>query len=332
MGAPRVSIICPVYNVERYLNRCIDSILRQTNGDFELILIDDGSPDNSGKICDEYARNDKRIIVIHQPNGGVSSARNVGLRHAKGEWIAFIDSDDWVDDSFLEPIIGNDNNTEFIHFGWVRENPKTGPVAVSIKEKGVFETKDLFSLSMWSSFCWSFFFKNEIIKKYTLSFNEKLKFSEDRLFIMQYATLAQRMRYLDATPYHYYINSESACRSKRDPNTFYDDLNVIESFISFLREKKIIVPDMVVSFVIQKSISGMKSDLSPYRRTLDKKELVSELSICRGFVRSYYGNSFDPFFDSFINWPYCTLAMTAWLPRIFSFAKSFLMRLGVINS
>ena len=88
-----VSIIVPVYNTEKFLHRCIDSILAQTYTDFELLLIDDGSKDSSGAICDEYAVKDARVRVFHKENGGVSSARNLGLDNAKGEWITFVDSD-----------------------------------------------------------------------------------------------------------------------------------------------------------------------------------------------------------------------------------------------
>lgn len=97
-----VSIIVPVYNVEKYLKRCIDSIIEQTYTDWELLLIDDGSYDNSGKICDEYAENDRRIKCFHKENGGQSSARNLGLEYAKGTEIVFCDSDDWLVYNFLE--------------------------------------------------------------------------------------------------------------------------------------------------------------------------------------------------------------------------------------
>ena len=86
---PKISVIVPVYNVEKYLRRCIDSILVQTFTDFELLLIDDGSKDKSGEICDEYAKKDKRVRVFHKVNGGVSSARNLGLDYAKGQWIGW---------------------------------------------------------------------------------------------------------------------------------------------------------------------------------------------------------------------------------------------------
>ena len=99
---PTISVIVPVYNAEKYLHRCIDSILAQTFTDFELLLIDDGSKDNSGKIFDEYVDMDSRVRVLHKENGGVSSARNMGLDHARGEWITFVDSDDWIEPTMYE--------------------------------------------------------------------------------------------------------------------------------------------------------------------------------------------------------------------------------------
>ena len=100
-----ISIIVPIYKVEEYLPRCIESILNQTYQDFELILVDDGSPDLSGDICDVYAETDPRIKVIHQENSGISDARNEGLSRAKGEYISFIDSDDWVHPEFLQQLL-----------------------------------------------------------------------------------------------------------------------------------------------------------------------------------------------------------------------------------
>lgn len=96
MDTQKISVIVPVYNVEKYLSRCIDSIISQTFSDFELILVDDGSTDSSGKICDEYGKKDGRVKVIHKRNGGLSSARNCGLENAKGNYICFVDSDDWI--------------------------------------------------------------------------------------------------------------------------------------------------------------------------------------------------------------------------------------------
>lgn len=104
-----ISVVVPVYKVEKYLNRCVDSILNQTFLDFVLILVDDGSPDNCGKICDDYAKRDNRVNIIHKQNGGLSEARNYGiewaLKNSDSEWITFIDSDDWVHPLFLELLL-----------------------------------------------------------------------------------------------------------------------------------------------------------------------------------------------------------------------------------
>ena len=102
-----ISIIVPIYNTEKYLHRCIDSVLAQTYKDFELLLIDDGSTDSSGVICDSYAAKDGHIKVFHKENGGVSSARNLGLDNAQGEWITFVDSDDYIEENFLKSFEGN---------------------------------------------------------------------------------------------------------------------------------------------------------------------------------------------------------------------------------
>lgn len=116
----KVSFIIPVYNVEKFLPQCVDSILLQTYTDFEVLLVDDGSPDNSGKVCDAYAQKDLRVRVIHKPNGGLSDARNAGMAAARGEWIAFVDSDDfWVDKtnlSNLMKVAESNQNCDFIGF------------------------------------------------------------------------------------------------------------------------------------------------------------------------------------------------------------------------
>ena len=116
----KVSIIVPVYNVEKYIHKCIVSILSQTYKNLEIILVDDGSPDNCGKICDEYASNDNRIIVIHQKNGGLSAARNAGLNISTGNFIVFVDSDDYLENSAIEDCIHyiKINSCDILIFNW----------------------------------------------------------------------------------------------------------------------------------------------------------------------------------------------------------------------
>jgi len=123
---PIISVIVPVYNVEKYLKRCIDSILNQTFKEFELILVNDGSTDNCGKICDMYKRKDKRIRVIHKENGGLSSARNAGLDIAKGKYIAFVDSDDYINKNMYDILYSNliktDADISLCNFEYVYDN------------------------------------------------------------------------------------------------------------------------------------------------------------------------------------------------------------------
>lgn len=105
MDGPKISVIIPIYRVEQYLCKCVESVLTQTYHDLEIILVDDGSPDGCGKICDEYAERDERVKVIHKPNGGVASARNAGLDAATGEWIGWVDSDDWAEPALFETLL-----------------------------------------------------------------------------------------------------------------------------------------------------------------------------------------------------------------------------------
>ena len=122
MKNPYLSIIVPVYNVEEYIQKCINSILSQNYLDFELILIDDGSTDNSGKICDEFASENKKIKVIHQENGGLSNARNTGIKNAVGHYLWFIDSDDWIVGNAFSIIVQElkENNLEMLGFYEIR--------------------------------------------------------------------------------------------------------------------------------------------------------------------------------------------------------------------
>ena len=132
---PMVSVIVPVYKVERYIRKCIDSILKQSFTDFELILVDDGSPDKCGKICDEYAAKDKRIKVIHKKNGGLSDARNAGLDYATGGYICFIDSDDWIHKDLLKDNLERlvSENADVIIFNYVEVFKETSIERLVVK-------------------------------------------------------------------------------------------------------------------------------------------------------------------------------------------------------
>lgn len=184
--SPKISIIVPVYKVEKYLHRCIDSILSQSFTDFELILVDDGSPDNCGKICDEYEEKDSRIRVFHKENGGVSSARNLGLDNARGEWIAFIDSDDYVEKDYLSQLFfyAKQGNTDFVVIlNTIKDHIDED--FVILQPNNYSQLFSCYRLHNYGS-PWSKLYKSKIIKNNHLQFNVKIHFGEDMIFVFQY--------------------------------------------------------------------------------------------------------------------------------------------------
>lgn len=133
MQNTKVSVIIPVYNVEPYIKKSVDSVLTQTYKNLEIILVDDGSTDDSGKICDEYAKQDDRIQVIHQKNGGLSAARNAGLKIMTGDLIGFLDSDDWIDSDFFEILVQKqvETNADIVIIGYKYVYEKDGKIITS---------------------------------------------------------------------------------------------------------------------------------------------------------------------------------------------------------
>ena len=144
MKTVKISVIVPIFRIEKYLPKCIDSLLNQTFSDFELILVDDGSPDNCPKICDDYAKTDSRIKVIHKKNGGLVSARKEGLKNAAGTYITFVDGDDWVDEFYLDILfnLAELNDADLVVTGHFREfNGKIE--TIKPKMVGVYDEKEL---------------------------------------------------------------------------------------------------------------------------------------------------------------------------------------------
>lgn len=223
MNTPIVSIIIPVYNVEQYLPCCIESVLSQTYTNFELLLIDDGSPDYSGKICDEYASKDKRIRVFHKENGGVSTARNIGLDNAKGEWCCFIDSDDWVDVNYLAHFIqAIDSDTQLVLQGFWQEIENTHTSQKVILPNKIIESNN--ELVQWledakgvhNGFLWHRFFRMDIIHKEKLRFEVGISFAEDGWFFFRYLRQAGHFVMTSALGYHYRIHGGSLTSTEHE--------------------------------------------------------------------------------------------------------------------
>ena len=219
---PAISVIVPVYKVEDYLRECIDSILCQTYTDFELILVDDGSPDNCGIICDDYAAKDSRIIVIHQKNGGLSTARNTGLDIATGKYICFADSDDHIKQDLLETVIpymeqGKDlvvfNHDRVFPDGKVQQfSHHLGTYILSDKNRTDFFINTLLAYNIgWEA--WNRMFRKEIIDTYHLRFaDNKQIFAEDLYFNLCYCAHIHEIISIPQSLYLYNVRDNSIMR------------------------------------------------------------------------------------------------------------------------
>ena len=213
MGSPVISIIIPIYNAASYLKRCIESVLMQSFSDFELLLIDDGSVDTSGAVCDEYALTDERIKVFHKVNGGVSSARNLGLNHIEGKWVTFVDSDDWLDPEYLDRLIAfsDEKDIDMIISGYNIQSPKGRRI----------DLNNYHSLFQDPTVCytvpWGKLYKAEIINKNQIRFIENMYLGEDMLFLYTYMICSNTVYMIGNIGYHYNIASENSLSKKIFP-------------------------------------------------------------------------------------------------------------------
>lgn len=226
MESPEISIIVPIYNTEKFLPRCFDSILKQTFTNFECILIDDGSRDKSLVICENYRQQDDRIIVAHQENSGVSIARNKGLEIARGKYVCFIDSDDYIEKNMLEKLVVaiNNANTEVACCGYTEDN-KVRPLC---NEDFIFSksstTEIVHYLEMRQAFgiVVNKIYKKAIIDTHAIKFSELIKFGEDMLFSLQYFRYV-KTAYISSHCLYYYLheNPNAITKSKMT----FDEMN-----------------------------------------------------------------------------------------------------------
>lgn len=217
---PQISVIVPVYNVEKYLHRCINSILAQTFTDFELLLIDDGSKDNSGKICDEYAEKDKRIRVFHKENGGVASARQLGIEEARGEYSIHADGDDWVEPLMLEEMyntIMQDKSDMLIADYFVDKDGTSTYIKQSIDSKDSLEILKAILKGELMGSLWHKLIRHSLYKEYNANFIRGIDYCEDVLLLTQLLIRNIKVSFLHQSFYHYdmsNINSITRCYSK----------------------------------------------------------------------------------------------------------------------
>ena len=206
---PKVSIIVPVYNTEKYLAQCIDSILAQTFSDFELILVNDGSKDNSGKICDEYAQKDSRIVVINKENGGVNAARRDGVDNAMGEWISFVDSDDTITCDAIETLVKNASNDIDIIIGQFRVPKQDIQVLTAIEYRKLL-------LNGIMVYPVAKLYRRSSFTKETFDIPKEISIGEDMLMNIKLAFFIKRdVKILPHIIYNYIYRENSAIHSRK---------------------------------------------------------------------------------------------------------------------
>ncbi len=221
MDNPMVSVIMPVYNVDRYLEKAIRSVLAQTFSNFELVLVDDGSTDKSAGICDSFLSY-TNVTVLHIPNGGVAHARNTGLNTAKGKYVAFLDSDDWAEPDMLSQMVtaAEETQSEIVVCGFHMEYYENGreldyqvkpqPLSCNIEEfKSLFYEalkKNLLSTP------WNKLYQKDFLLEHGIQFQNKL--CEDIYFNLELFDDIQRITFLDITPYHWYRSRPKQIRRK----------------------------------------------------------------------------------------------------------------------
>lgn len=285
----KISVIVPVYKVEKYIGECINSILAQTFKNFELILVDDGSPDKSGEICDSYAKKDNRIKVFHKKNGGVSSARNFGIDKAVGEWLCFIDSDDTILPTYLEDFELDKVKSDIYMQGYVK-----------VKESRIIETHD-FTKCKESDFanilaysednniinspCFKLY-KSSIVNTNKVRFDIRTSYGEDHLFSLDYCRYISSAHFTLSHGYNYRISVGESLSHRRIP------LDDILFYTRESRKKQTVIIDKLSSDDYLKAcnrrlegnITKMVRELFASTRSYQEYKLI--LQKCQDIIRN----------------------------------------------
>ncbi|SFI09625.1 glycosyltransferase [Halpernia frigidisoli] len=228
-----LSVIVPVYNVEKYLRKCLDSILNQTFSNLEIILVNDGSTDSSPEICEDYAKNDSRIKLIHQKNAGVSVARNIGIISAAGDYITFVDSDDWLEPDIYEKmfsITSEKFSSDIIMCDFFKITNNSSEKISSVLRRGFYSKSEIIeelypTLIVTEKFgripiisVWSCLFKRSLLIDNTINFDGSLMYSEDYLFMAESILKAKSFYYLKENYLYNYLHYEESRSKKYQPD------------------------------------------------------------------------------------------------------------------
>lgn len=301
-----ISVIIPVYNAAPHLRRCIDSLLKQTFRNFEIILVDDGSTDGSFDICEDYFLKFSRVRVEHLPNSGVSSARNYGIETARGEYICFVDADDWVEPDFLQNFNGEvekrktENKVlDCVMQGYVGYKGQSFQTPYIFYDSPDKIDADLFRFeeNKLIGYVWNKIFRREVIVKHHLRFNPDISIGEDFLFCMEAINFCQRMTVLPDVGYHYVFTGE-----KSYSFTAFDKR--LSAFDNLLNETLSLPTQVVNKFQFQEFIFSLYVFHVLYRENQTRKNRIKFLRKTRNKAHN------NPEIDIYkLSYPYIILAV-----------------------
>ena len=301
----KVSIIVPVYNVpEDYLKKCVNSLINQTLKEIEIILVDDGTPETSGKICDELSMKDKRIKVVHQENKGLCGARNSGVRASSGKWITFVDGDDWIENNAYESLYNKveKNNADLGFFGYVKDYPifsVNSNISKYFKDNKIYETKDdmKYLLSMVLNYNSNFstvntkFIKREFLIKNNIFHDEELRQGAEGIeFNIRLFQKTKRVVFINKDFYHYIYNSNSItnvhnennhklvvkCFEKIEKEIFSENQDVIDLFYN--RVKYVILTTAISGYFNPKNGEKYSIQKKKFKKFMENKMLKCALN------------------------------------------------------
>lgn len=331
-----ISIIIPVYKAEKTLSKCLNSVVEQTYTNFELILVDDGSPDTSGAICDQWAMQDERIYVIHQENKGVSAARNQGIKIAKGDYVCFIDPDDWVKLDYIktlyESLLDDEKAGLIIHgFECFSED---GKELIGMKLRNSILFSDDFGKAFTENnickigYSWAKLFQRDLICRYDIYFDERIHCYEDLLFVYKYMLYCDYISFCDFQEYVYIKYPVSLSISVNSFNSEYTCFMQYKGYLEYFAEK--------YSLSIHSMNEGYNSLMILFRRTLKTNylhlasiskadrlvDLYTLISSNYKLVKQFYNPVYK--LDQLGRW----LLIHYWL-QIFDFYTVFLYKMNI---
>lgn len=311
-----ISIIVPVYNVKNYLDECIKSIINQTHSKLEIIIIDDGSTDGSAYICDSWKRMDNRICVIHTENRGVSHARNIGLENAHGDYVGFVDPDDWIEKDTYEYLLNKilECKADVAGGGYIREYVDGGKICLRKKPCEIY-TRDAILTEIFSRGnqrilgweIWDKLFKRELLNN--IRFDEEVDAAEDMLFLWQAMKTNIKFVYIPLFKYHYRMRKGSAVNSKISPKIISSRYAIEKIWLMAQKEKENLKELIFIQYIANILLNTGRMlvfDCLAYNEDIKRDQIIIRKNLYKTIFKPYFSLK-EKIWMCFLCMPYCII-------------------------